>query len=126
MYEPSVVDAVRLHDRIIEVTGGLPGVRDKGLLESAINKPSTHLFGRERYKSHPSKAAALLEGIALYHPFADGNKRTAMAMADLYLFFNNIKIEYTNEEYEVFMISVVNKKLTVRQIADWLKKHQII
>jgi len=124
MYQPTVVDVIRLHDRIIEVSGGLAGIRDKGLLESALNKPYTDVFGIERYKNAFSKAASLAEAIALYHPFTDGNKRTAMAVADFYLYFNGIQIEFTNEEYETFILKVVNEKLQVKEIAKWLKSHQ--
>lgn len=125
MFTPAVVDIIRIHDRILEVSGGLNGIRDNGLLESAVNKPHTHIFGIERYKNTYTKAASLLESIAIYHPFNDGNKRTAMAIADLYLYFNGFQIEYTNEEYEKFMLTVVNKRLTIKQIANWLKEHKV-
>lgn len=123
MYQVTLDDVVFIHDHILEVSGGLKGLRDEGLLESAIRKPQTHIFGIERHRGLFDKAAALLEAIALYHPFADGNKRTAMAAAAFFLFMNNYGVSFTNQEYENFMVSVVNDKPQVKAIASWLKEH---
>lgn len=119
----TVEDVLFIHDYILKESGGLSGVRDMGLLESAIRKPQTHLFGIERYKSVYAKSAALLEAIALYHPFNDGNKRTAMAAAGFYLFLNGHNITLTNDEYEDFMLEVVRKKLSIKAITVWLENH---
>ena len=126
MNNVAVADVMKMHDRIIEVTGGLLGVRDHNLLESALNKPQTHLFGVERYEDVFSKAGALLEALAMYHPFNDGNKRTAMAAADMYLFFNGVTVTFSSEEYETFMLEVVRKRLSVDKIAGWFRAHQVV
>lgn len=101
----------------------MSGVRDRGLLESAVRRPQTHLFGIERYKSIHLKSASLLEAIALYHPFNDGNKRTAMAAAGFFLYLNGHGTTITNQEYEDFMLEVVHKKLSVKVISSWLEEH---
>ncbi|MCA9332735.1 type II toxin-antitoxin system death-on-curing family toxin [Candidatus Saccharibacteria bacterium] len=119
----SVDDVLFIHDYILEKSGGLSGIRDRGLLESAILKPHTHVFGIERHESLFDKAAALLEAIALFHPFIDGNKRTAMAAAGFFLYLNGYETTFTNSEYEEFMIYVVNHKPKLKTIATWLEKH---
>jgi len=126
VYQLTADDVVYIHDYILAESGGLPNIQDRGLLESAVNKPHTHLFGVERYKNPFTKAAALLEAIALYHPFNDGNKRTAMAAAVLFLRFHDINIDFTNQEYETFMVRVVEKKLSIKVITDWLRQHENI
>jgi death-on-curing protein len=119
----SVEDAVFIHDYILDQSGGLKGIRDTGLLESCVRKPQTHLFGINRYKNAYSKAAALLESIALYHPFNDGNKRSAMAIAGFFLFINGLQVTFTNNEYDEFMIFVVQNKPDINTIESWLKEH---
>jgi death-on-curing protein len=78
MFDLTVEDVIDIHDRILNISGGLTGMRDLGLLESALNKPNTSVFTREIYKGDFSKAAAILEAIALFHPFNDGNKRAIL------------------------------------------------
>lgn len=117
----SVDDIIFIHDLFLEKSGGLSGVRDHKLLDSAANKPNSHFFGFERYKSLHDKAASILEAIAVFHPFNDGNKRTAMAAAGYFLFLNGYDVTYTNEDYENYMVYVVNNKPPVSEISDWLK-----
>lgn len=119
----AVEDIIYIHSEILKISGGLSGVRDIGLLESAVNKPHMHVFGVESYRTIYAKAAAILESIALFHPFVDGNKRTAMASADFYLFLNGINLQMTNEEYVTFMLRVVQEKTKVPYISRWLEEH---
>lgn len=119
----TIDEIIFIHDYILENSGGLAGVRDKGLLESAINKPLTHVFGFERHESIFEKAAALLEAIALFHPFTDGNKRTAMAAAGFFLHVNGYTVTFSNKEYEEFMLYVVGKKPALDVISNWLEAH---
>ena len=81
-----------LHSRIIDETGGLHGVRDLKLLQSAIARPKTTVGGKEAYAGVFSKAAALMESLARNHPFLDGNKRTAIAGAGIFLLRNGYKL----------------------------------
>lgn len=80
-------------------------------------------FGQDMYDDFFSKAAALLDSIAKNHGFKDGNKRTAMATAVIYLQLNSVEINFTNIEYEEFMLHVVNDKPKLPEIVTWLKKH---
>jgi len=113
-----------LHNEIIEASGGAKGIHSEHLLKSALARPLQTAFGEEIYKDSFTKAAALLDSIANNHGFRDGNKRTAMAAANLFLYLNeNITVQFSNQEYEDFMIHVVQAKPSVEEIADWLKLH---
>lgn len=112
-----------VHDEIIGASGGAKGFHDKRLIESALARPNQSAFGEEMYSDVFAKAAALLDSIANNHGFRDGNKRTAMAAAVLYLNNNDVEIRFTNEEYEVIMLHIVNDKPPVNEIKTWLMDH---
>jgi death-on-curing protein len=112
-----------IHDEIIDESGGSKGFHDIKLIESALARPAQSAFGEDAYTSLFEKAAALLDSIANNHGFRDGNKRTAMAAAIYYLSLFEIFIAITNEEYELFMLSVVNDKPTIVEISSWLERH---
>ena len=115
-----------IHDQIIEASGGAKGVHSEHLLKSALARPLQTAFGEEIYTDGFSKAAALLDSIANNHGFRDGNKRTAMAAASLFLYLKeNIDVQFSNQEYEEFMIYVVQVKPSIEEIATWLKVHSI-
>lgn len=118
-----VDDVVYIHDQIIQSTGGLSGIRDKGQLEACIARPSQSAFGQDIFDDLFMKSAALLECISNTHPFVDGNKRSAMAASILFLQIHGIIVEFSNEEYEKFMLEVVNKRLSVNAIKQWLMFH---
>lgn len=112
-----------IHSEIIDETGGLHRVRDAGLLISIIEKPKASFGGKELYKNVFEKAAAYLESFATYHIFVDGNKRTAIAAAVRFLFLSGYDIVAQNKEIEALTLGVALKKLSVKEIAAWLKKH---
>jgi len=90
---------------------------------SALGRPLQSAFGKEAYGDLFEKAAALLDSLANNHGFKDGNKRTAMAASLYYLSLFDINVSITNEEYEVFMLYVVNHKPPVKEIKAWLARH---
>lgn len=114
-----------IHDHIIDASGGSRGFHDEGLIKSAIARPMHSVMGEDAYPDVFSKAAALLDAIARNHGFRDGNKRTAMAAAALYLEQNDIKIAFTNQEYEAIMLHVVNDKPSIEEIKAWLEGHVV-
>ncbi len=114
-----------IHDHIIDASGGSKGYHDEGLIKSALARPLHSVMGEDAYPDVFSKAAALLDSIARNHGFRDGNKRTAMAAAVLYLEQNDVKVVFTNQEYEDIMLHVVNDKPSIDRIAKWLKQHVI-
>jgi death-on-curing protein len=112
-----------VHDKIIEASGGSIGIHDEGLIKSALARPKHSVMGEDAYGDVFSKAAALLDAIARNHGFRDGNKRTAMAAAVLYLSQSDIEISFTNQEYEDIMLHVVNDKPPVEETKKWLLVH---
>lgn len=109
-----------LHFRIIETTGGSHGIRDLGLLLAALGRPQGTFSGHDLYPSLTSKSAALLESLALNHPFVDGNKRTAIASAGLLLRMNGLNLIAGNSELEDFVVGVVVDRPSTDAIALWL------
>lgn len=91
-------EVLRIHEALLEAFGGAPGVRDLGLIESALLRPQTGY-----YADVIEEAAALWESLAMNHGFVDGNKRVAFASLDLFLGLNGIAITANNAEIEVFI-----------------------
>lgn len=116
-------DILVIHARIIDETGGSHGVRDVGLLLSAIERPLARFGGKELYKTVFDKAAVYVDSLARHHVFIDGNKRTAIAAAVRFLFINRITLNASNTDVVAFMLRVVVKKLSLKQIATWLARH---
>ena len=114
-----------IHARLIDTTGGEHGLRDLGLLESAASCSQATFDGKELYPDLFQKAAALTESLAQNHPFVDGNKRTAIMVASLFLHQNGRRLQTTNEELERFMLLVVNERPSLDDIAAWFLKHTI-
>lgn len=114
-----------IHDHIIDASGGSKGYHDERLVRSAIARPMHSVMGEDAYPDVLTKAAALLDAIARNHGFRDGNKRTAMAAAVLYLEQNDVKVVFTNQEYEDIMLHVVNDKPSIKEIKGWLERHVV-
>ena len=114
-----------IHDHIIDASGGSKGFHNEGLIKSALARPQHTVMGEDAYPDILSKAAALLDAIANNHGFRDGNKRTAMAAAVLYLEQSDIKVAFTNQEYEDIMLHVVNDKPPISEIKEWLERHVV-
>lgn len=114
-----------IHYHIIDASGGSKGYHDERLLKSALGRPLHSVMGKDAYADVFSKAAALLDSIARNHGFRDGNKRTAMAAAILYLSQNNVEVVFTNREYEEIMLHVVINKPSIEKIKEWLINHVV-
>jgi death-on-curing protein len=112
-----------IHDHIIDASGGAKGFHNEGLIMSALARPMHSVMGEDAYGDVFLKAAALLDAIARNHGFRDGNKRTAMAAAVLYLSQNEVEVTFTNQEYEDIMLHVVNDKPSIEEIKEWLTAH---
>jgi death on curing protein len=112
-----------VHYRLLHETGGEPGVRDLGLLESAVARPQATFDRQELYPDIFEKAAALMESLINNHPFVDGNKRTGIACAVLLQKQNGISFSAKNTELEKFTLRVASSKVGRSEIAKWLKKH---
>jgi death-on-curing protein len=112
-----------IHARLIAETGGEHGVRDLGLLRSAVSRPQAVFDGNELYPDIYHKAAALLESLVNNHPFVDGNKRTGITSAVMFLQVNNYSLTASNQELETFVLSIASGEHTVDSIVEWLRLH---
>lgn len=112
-----------IHYRLIEETGGRHGIRDVGLLQSAVARPATTFDKNDLYPEVFSKAASLLHSIIKNHPFVDGNKRTAITAASIFLIRNGCAVTASNKELERFTIKVASNNVQLQEIAKWFKKH---
>ena len=111
----------KIHDILIDKFGGAKGIRDKGLLESSINRPFQTFDGQELYPNPIDKAAAIFESIITNHPFVDGNKRTAYVLMRLMLKNNNIDIHLEQNDKYDFVIKAATRQVTFDQIKTWIK-----
>lgn len=116
-------NVIQIHFELIEATGGMQGLRDLGLLESAVLRPQASFGGKDLYPTLAIKAAALVHSLLLNHVFADGNKRTATISMAEFLIINGKEFKATNKEIVKFALWVENKKPSIKQIAQWIKKH---
>ena len=119
----SAADLLAIHDRIIEETGGMVGVREPGLLQSIARRPQTSFSGVEQFPDIYTKAAIYLESIATYHVFLDGNKRTALTAAAVFLNLNGFTTKFPIDESEQFVLAAAQRQRSLEDIAAWLKKH---
>ena len=116
-------EVLEIHTILIERFGGLKGVRDKELLDSALSRPYQTFDGKELYPTPFDKAAAILESIVKNHPFRDGNKRTGYVLARLLLMSEQVDINAEQEEKYQFVISISKAELNFDQIKKWLEKN---
>ena len=119
----SLSDVLHVHRDQIERYGGEPGVRDIGLLQSAVAMPAAGFGGRFLHGDLFEMAAAYLFHIARNHPFVDGNKRTATVCAIAFLKLNGINIIVSNDTLADFVIYAAQGKKDKPGITAFLKKH---
>ena len=112
-----------LHEQLISETGGTQGLRDEGMLESALASPFQSFGAYSPYKTVQQKAARLGYGLVMNHPFIDGNKRIgAHAMLTL-LALNGIEIACAQEELSEIILSVAADKAGYEELLAWLLEH---
>lgn len=109
-----------IHDQIVKRFGGSLGVRNLGLVESAVVRPQATFDGEYLYTDVFDKAAALLQSLLKNHPFVDGNKRTALTSAGLFLKMNGWKLMNAHTEEVEFGVKVDNHNLSLDEISKWL------
>lgn len=115
---------VKLHSSLIAKTGGMDGIRDENLLDSALNSLFQTFDGNELYPDIFDKAAQLCYSLVENHPFADGNKRTGVHLTLLFLKLNGEKIEYTQSDLIDFGLGIASGKMTKDSIKEWLLNHK--
>ena len=119
----SLTDILLLHEFSIADYGGGDGIRDEGLLFSAISRPFQTFDGKELYESPIEKAAALVESIIINHPFVDDNKRVGMLAMVALLHENRMNVTASGEDLYHFIISISTGTVNYEQILAWLKLH---
>ena len=107
----SIADILEIHSVIIDETGGSHGVRDRGAITTLDGLPRQHAFGVELYRGVFMKGAVYIRNIIFSHPFVDGNKRTAITAADVFLQLNGYAITAPKGEVEAFTLAVIAKHL---------------
>lgn len=112
-----------IHDDMIERYGGGFGIRDLGLLQSALARSQSSFAGQDLYPGIFQKAAALFHSLMFNHAFLDGNKRTTMSTTARFLFINGLKLNASSSEFVEFPLRVENNHLNIEEIAVWLKEN---
>ena len=116
-------EVVRLHQLLIESSGGASGIRDLGLLDSALAQPRATFDGQELHPTVLDKAAALCASLVQNHPFVDGNKRVGHAAMATFLMLNGLEIAATTEEQERLMLELAAGRSDREDVVTWLQAH---
>lgn len=114
-----------LHSQLISETGGSDGLRDVGLLESAINSPFQQFGNEDLYPTIQQKASRLCFGLVNNHPFIDGNKRIGAHVMLVFLALNGIELEYTQYELSSTILKLASNEISYQQLTKWIINHQI-
>jgi death-on-curing protein len=116
-------EIITLHSKLIAATSGSDGLRDKGLLESAVLNCYQTFGGEELYPGVIEKATRLAFGICANHPFVDGNKRAAVTSLLMILRLNDIAISYTQKELVALGLSVADRSFDYEAVVGWVRSH---
>ncbi len=117
------IDALLAHDRELTVSGGPPGVRDMGMLESALARPRQLWAYADRHPPLTRLAAAYAFGISSNHPFVDGNKRAALLVSFAFLEVNGLEVIATQEDAYLTILALAAGELSEDHLALWFENH---
>jgi death-on-curing protein len=115
-------EVLALHDRLLAQSGGSPGIRDLGALESALAQPRQTFAGEELYPTVVTKAAAMGFSIIQNHPFVDGNKRAGHAAMEVFLILNGFEIQASLDKQEATILQVASSQMSRQTFSVWLEK----
>lgn len=115
---------IYLHRELIAETGGTEGLRDEGLLDSALNAPFQSFGGVDAYPSLQQKGASLGFGLIKNHAFIDGNKRIGVHAMLVFLSLNGIELNYSQEELSDTILGVASGELSFEDLLRWIIKHE--
>ena len=116
-------DVIALHDRIIAQTGGLSGVRDRSVLESALAAPLQSFGGHDLFPTNLAKIARLGYGLAANHAFCDGNKRIGALMTQLLCKWNGLTLYLKPNELSDMFIAIADGQADSDMLESWLQSH---
>lgn len=120
----TVEEVLMLHGKLLTATGGLPGLRDRGLLESAVLSVEAGFEEVEQYPSIEEKAARLAYALIGNHPFADGNKRVGVLAMLVTLRLNGVTLQYTQQELIELGLAVASGKAGYEELLAWIFQHK--
>ena len=115
---------VKIHRSLIEKTGGMGGIRDAQLLDSALKTPFQTFGGNNLYPDILDKASQLCYSLIENHPFVDGNKRIGVHLMLLFLKLNNIEVNYSQQELIDFGLDIASGKMSKNDIKGWIIEHR--
>ena len=115
---------IMLHSQLIQETGGTDGIRDEGMLDSALAAPFQSYAGVEIYPSIQQKAARLAYGLVMNHAFIDGNKRIGAHAMLVFLALNKIAVAYTQDELSDTFLALATGSLSQEELLYWIVNHQ--
>ena len=115
---------IMLHSELIRKTGGVDGLIDEGLLDSALNAPFQGFGDMDTFPSIQQKGARLGYGLICNHAFVDGNKRIGAHAMLVFLSLNGIELEYTQQELSDMVLNVASGVLQFEDMVKWIIKHQ--
>ncbi len=118
-----LLEVLELHRQVIVQSGGASGVRDIGLLESAIAQPLMTFGGEDLYPSLAEKACALGFSLIMNHPFVDGNKRIGHAAMEVFLILNGMEVSASVDEQEQIILAIAAGEKGRETFLAWLQEH---
>ena len=116
-------ELLQVHRSLLEQSGGRPGLRDLGALESALAQPQMTFGGQDLYPNLPDKAAALAYSLVCNHPLVDGNKRVGHAAMETFLVLNGWELSATVDEQEGIILRLAAGGLTREEFTAWVQSH---
>lgn len=121
----TITEIITIHSKLIKQSGGLDGIRDIGLLESAVANANNSFYGVEQYSTIEEKASRLAFAIVSNHAFIDGNKRIGILVMLMTLKLNNIHINYSQEELVDLGLKIASRVYNYEDIYEWVTFHKI-
>lgn len=121
----TVDEIIMLHEKLLAATGGLPGLRDRGLLESAVFSVNASFEDVERYPSVEEKAARLAYALISNHAFSDGNKRVGILAMLMTLRMNGVKLRYTQQELIDLGLATASGQVGYNEIVAWVLNYKL-
>lgn len=114
-----------IHDQLITETGGSYGIRDEGMLDSALNAPFQTFGGEDVYPSLQQKATRLCFGLVKNHPFIDGNKRIGAHAMLVFLALNGVELQHSQAELSDIILQLAAGEIGAEDLLYWILSHQI-
>ncbi len=114
---------IKIHNMLISQTGGSDGIRDEGLLESALNAPFETFDGEYIYRTIKAKAAKLVYFLVKNHPFIDGNKRIGILVMITFLEINGVEVTCTDEELITLGLDLADGTIDDEDLLNWIIDH---